>query len=111
LDRKRCPCDFHFPEYLTKRGVGSKSIFHFGSGEHHLLGRANVVGPKRNEILAITASKSEHAAYVELIIRNPEIAKYYKRGHRRNQTGFAIWPRSSRSTMMVTIRHSIFHFS
>jgi SAM-dependent methyltransferase len=78
LDRKRCPCDFHFPEYLTKRGVGSKSIFHFGSGEHYLLGRANVVGPKRNEILAITASKGEHAAYVELIIRKPEIAKYYK---------------------------------
>jgi len=78
LDRERCPCDFHFLEYLAKRGAGSKSIFHFGSGEHHLLGRANVVAPKRNEILAITASKSEHAAYVELIIRNPEIAKYYK---------------------------------
>ena len=78
LNRERCPCDFHFLEYLTKRRAGSKSIFHFGSGEHHLLGRANVVAPKRNEILAITASKSEHAAYVDLIIRNPEIAKYYK---------------------------------
>ncbi|MEY2575509.1 MAG: hypothetical protein QOF80_996 [Verrucomicrobiota bacterium] len=78
LDRERCPCDIHFIEYLTKSGAASKSIFHFGSGEHHLLGRANVVAPKRNEILAITASKSEHAAYVELIIRNPEIAKYYK---------------------------------
>jgi SAM-dependent methyltransferase len=78
LDRERCPCDFHFLEYLTKRGADSKSIFHFGSGEHHLLGRANLVAPKRNEILAITASKSEHAAYVDLIIRNPEIAKYYK---------------------------------
>jgi hypothetical protein len=57
LDRERCPCDFHFVEYLAERGAGSKSIFHFGSGEHH---------------------QSEHAAYVELIIRNPEIAKYYK---------------------------------
>jgi (2Fe-2S) ferredoxin len=78
LDRERCPCDFHFLEYLARRGDGSKSIFHFGSGEHHLLGRGNVAAPKRNEILAITASKTEHAAYVDLIIRNPEIAKYYK---------------------------------
>jgi SAM-dependent methyltransferase len=78
LDRERCPCDIHFIEYLTKSGAASKSIFHFGSGEHHLLGRANVVAPKRNEILAITASKSEHAAYVDLIIGNPEIANYYK---------------------------------
>jgi (2Fe-2S) ferredoxin len=78
LDRERCPCDIHFLEYLTRRGAGGKSIFHFGSGEHHLLGRGNVVAPKRNDILAITASKSEHTAYVDLIIRHPEIAKDYK---------------------------------
>ena len=78
LDRERCPCDIHFIEYLAKTGAASKSIFHFGSGEHHILARANIGAPKRNEILAITASKSEHAAYVDLIIGNPEIANYYK---------------------------------
>ena len=78
LDRERCPCDFHFLEYLIARGASGKSIFHFGTGEHHLLGRGNAVAPKRSEILAITASKSEHAAYVEMIIHHPRIARNYK---------------------------------
>ena len=78
LDREWCPCDFHFLEYLIASGSGGKSIFHFGSGEHHLLGRGNAVASKRNEILAITASKSEHAAYVDMIIHHPRIAQGYK---------------------------------
>jgi SAM-dependent methyltransferase len=78
LDRDRCPCDLDFLEYLTRCGAHGKSIFHFGSGEHHILGRGNVATAGHNHILAITASRNEHSTYVDLIIRHPEIAQWYK---------------------------------
>ncbi len=73
-----CPCDVHFLDYLRERGIGGKSIFHFGSGAHHVLGTENLTLKRPNEILAITASRPEHAAYAGLIVRRPEIARHYK---------------------------------
>jgi hypothetical protein len=73
-----CPCDVHFAEYLQANEVKDKIIFHFGTGEHHLLGKTNFEAGGPNEILAITASQKEYDRYVELIINNPLAAKTYK---------------------------------
>ncbi|HEY7214696.1 MAG TPA: hypothetical protein VIC28_08700 [Thermoanaerobaculia bacterium] len=75
-----CPCDVHFVQYLAERKIRGKAIFHFGTGEHHLVGFNNARRRphNRNEVLAVTASPEEHAAYVERVIRNAELAKQYK---------------------------------
>ena len=73
-----CPCDLHFIDYLNEAGVRDKVIFHFGSGEHHILGKTNLEAAVPNEILAITASRREHQTYIDFIIDNPLAAKTYK---------------------------------
>jgi len=75
-----CPCDLHFAEYLEERGIRGRTIFHFGTGEHHLLALRNAArAPEdRNEILAVTASLKEHAEYARLIIEDAELAISYK---------------------------------
>lgn len=78
LDVRECPCDMHFLEYLRRNEIEDKMIFHFGTGEHHILGRENVETNKPNEILAITASRQEYESYIEFVINHPAAAKYYK---------------------------------
>jgi hypothetical protein len=80
LDERRCPCDVHFVEYLAEHGISGKSIFHFGTGEHHLLGVSNAARPpeERNEILGVTASIQEYQAYMQLVSGSAETAKWYK---------------------------------
>jgi len=73
-----CPCDVHFLEYVRAHEVRDKVIFHFGTGEHHILGRSNLERDGPNEIFAITASRQEYERYIELVIDNPVAAKYYK---------------------------------
>ena len=73
-----CPCDVHFCAYLKQRNVRRKSIFHFGTGGHHLVGRENRDAGLENEILAITASPAEHARYVSGVIREPSLGRHYK---------------------------------
>ena len=73
-----CPCDIHFVEYLRAQGIKDKVIFHFGTGEHHLLGKMNLEASVPNEILAITASREEYDSYIKFIIDNPLAAKTYK---------------------------------
>ena len=72
------PCDLHFAQYLELKGYERKMIFHFGTGEHHLVGKRNHERGNPNEIIAVTASREEHQAYVEFIIDNPRAANYYK---------------------------------
>jgi hypothetical protein len=78
--RATCPCDRHFADYLRERRIGGKTLFHFGSGEHHLLGIDNLrkTRARRNEILAVTASRGEYRAYVDLICDYAELALHYK---------------------------------
>jgi hypothetical protein len=76
LNEERCPCGIHLVEYVRQRRIHGQTIFHFGSGEHHILGVKNREFDRPNEILAITASKPEHDAYVELIINEPAIAQH-----------------------------------
>jgi SAM-dependent methyltransferase len=78
LQLESCPCDLHFVEYLEKRGVEGKSIFHFGTGEHHLVGMRNHERGNPNEVFAITASRQEYRVYIDFIIDNPQAANYYK---------------------------------
>lgn len=73
-----CPCDVHFAEYLKQRDIRGKSIFHFGTGGHHLVGVRNSQDGLENDVLGITASPAEHARYVKLLIKNPSLAVYYK---------------------------------
>lgn len=72
-----CPCDAHFVEWLAETGVTGASIFHFGTGEHHLVGIDNAEAERGNAVLAITASPKEIQAYVDLVIARPEVARGY----------------------------------
>jgi hypothetical protein len=73
-----CPCDIHFVEYLRANQVRDKVIFHFGTGEHHILGKTNLEAGVPNEILAMTASPEEYEKYIEFVIDNPLAAGGYK---------------------------------
>ena len=73
-----CPCDIQFCEYLQQAGIRGQSIFHFGTGSHHLIGLENQKYDRPNQILGITASAPEHQAYVQLVLKNATLAKYYK---------------------------------
>ena len=70
--------DPDFVGYLTSMNIKGKLIFHFGSGEHHLVGRDNHERGNPNEILAITASREEYGAYIDFVINNPVAANNYK---------------------------------
>ncbi|WP_052754446.1 hypothetical protein [Calothrix sp. 336/3] len=73
-----CPCDVHFNEYIQQNNIHGKSIFHFGTGEHHIIGLENQKLEQKNEILAITASAPEHKSYVDFVIEDESLGKYYK---------------------------------
>ena len=38
LDEAQCPCDVHFVEYLEGKKAKDAAIFHFGTGNHHIVG-------------------------------------------------------------------------
>ena len=73
-----CPCDLDFVNYLRTRQISKRAIFHFGSGAHHLLGKANLEAGAPNQIFAVTASPEEHKRYVDFLIANPAAACNYK---------------------------------
>lgn len=70
-----CPCDVHFNEWAAKQKLRNKTIYHFGSGDHHVVGVEQ--GKRKNRTFGITASKGEYDAYVDLVTGNPRIAKNY----------------------------------
>lgn len=78
LQLEYAPCDLHFVEYLEARKIAGKSIFHFGTGEHHLVGRSNYERGNPNEVFGITASKEEHDAYIDFIIGAPAASNFYR---------------------------------
>lgn len=73
-----CSCDVDFCAYVRESQLHDKVIFHFGTGEHHILGRENVALQKPNYIFAVTASQPEYTAYIDFIIEDPHAANYYK---------------------------------
>jgi hypothetical protein len=78
LDEAQCPCDLHFLDYLEKRKVRDAAIFHFGTGNHHIVGLKTAASGANNAVLGITASPQEYDAYVELLIKNPRLGHTYK---------------------------------
>ncbi len=73
-----CPCDIELIEYLQKYNIQDRTVFHFGTGAHHILGLENQKLAKPNEIIGITASIPEHEAYVQMCRKNRHLAKFYK---------------------------------
>jgi len=78
LDEKQCPCDVHFLEYLEREKITGASIFHFGTGGHHVVGIRTAQNGTGNAVLGITASPQEYNDYVKLVIERPEIGRTYK---------------------------------
>jgi hypothetical protein len=76
LDEAQCPCDIHFVQYLEEREVEGAAVFHFGTGNHHIVGLK--AAESGNAVLGITASPQEYDDYVELLIRNPRLGHAYK---------------------------------
>jgi hypothetical protein len=78
LDEAQCPCDVHFLEYLAEKQAKGAAIFHFGTGNHHVVGLKAAENGANNAVLGITASPQEYDDYVELLIRNPRLGHTYK---------------------------------
>lgn len=78
LDEKQCPCDIHFVDYMEERNIRGKTIFHFGTGNHHIIGLKNAHQGRDNAILGITASPDEYDAYIKLLIANARLGFTYK---------------------------------
>jgi len=78
LDEAQCPCDLHFVHYLEEKGVKGATIFHFGTGNHHIVGLRTAENGSNNAVLGITASPQEYDDYVELLIKKPRLGHTYK---------------------------------
>lgn len=78
LDEAMCPCDVHFLRWLEQEGHKSRTIFHFGTGGHHVIGIRAFESGSGHAVLGITASQQEHEAYEKLIIERPELGRSYK---------------------------------
>lgn len=77
LHVEQCPCDVHFIEWLRERGIEGATIYHFGSGGHHLVGVECAKDGRHNVVMSITAAPQEYDDYVKLLIEKPEVSKSY----------------------------------
>ncbi|MDP2357588.1 MAG: hypothetical protein Q8M31_16215 [Beijerinckiaceae bacterium] len=73
-----CPCDIHFCDWLEKEELKNKTIFHFGTGGHHIVGIRTAENGSGNCVLGITAAPQEYETFIKLAIERPEIEKTYK---------------------------------
>ena len=73
-----CPCDMHFLEWLEEKKIKDQSIFHFGTGSHHIVGLKTAEDGSNNAVLGITASPAEYDAYVMMLIEKPRLGFTYK---------------------------------
>jgi hypothetical protein len=77
LDEKQCPCDVHFNEWIEERKLTGKTIYHFGTGRHHVVGIRQATNGSGNVVFGITASPEEYDAYIALVTEQPQLAKSY----------------------------------
>jgi hypothetical protein len=75
---EQCPCDVHFCDWLEKEKIRDASIFHFGTGSHHIVGIRTAENGSNNCVLGITASPGEYDSFVKLAIDRPDVEKTYK---------------------------------
>ena len=78
LDEVQCPCDIHFVDYLQETKAKDAAIFHFGTGNHHIVGLKLAANGSNCAVLGITASPQEYDDYVDLLIKNPRLGHTYK---------------------------------
>lgn len=78
LDVKQCPCDVHFTEWLKSAGIRNATIFHFGTGDHHHVGKTEALRGAGNAVLGVTATEPEYDSYTRLVVSNPMVGKLYK---------------------------------
>ena len=72
-----CPCDVQFNEWIGTRNIVNQTIYHFGTGNHHVVGFTQTQNGSGNRVFAITASPQEYATYIEEVSKNPAVAKNY----------------------------------
>lgn len=72
-----CPCDVHFNDWVAHKKLKNKLIYHFGTGTHHVIGIKQATNKSGNTVFAITASKEEYEAYVELSTTKAQVSKNY----------------------------------
>jgi hypothetical protein len=77
LDEAQCPCDVHFNQWVEQNGVTGKTIYHFGTGTHHVVGIVQATNGSDNVVFGITASKEEYDTYIKLVSEQPRVAKAY----------------------------------
>jgi hypothetical protein len=75
LHEDLCPCDVHFNRWAATQKLRDKTIYHFGTGAHHIIGIEQAA--RNNKVLAITASKEEYEAYLTLVTQNSAVARNY----------------------------------
>ena len=72
-----CPCDLHLTDYIAERALTDRTIYHFGTGDHHHVGISQAESGNRNSVIGITASTGEYESYVQLVIKRPELSRWY----------------------------------
>jgi hypothetical protein len=78
LQLEQCPCDVHFCDWLEREQINNASIFHFGTGSHHVVGVRTAENGSNNCVLGITASPGEYDAFIKLAIDRPDVERSYK---------------------------------
>ncbi len=73
-----CPCDVQFVDWLEVKRIQNASIFHFGTGSHHIVGVKMAENGGGNCVLGITAAPKEYDTFVQLAIDRPDVEKSYK---------------------------------
>jgi hypothetical protein len=77
LDEAQCPCDIHFNDWIDEQRLTGKTIYHFGTGKHHVIGIRQATNGSGNVVFGITASPEEYDAYIKLATEQPQVAKSY----------------------------------
>ena len=75
LDEAQCPCDVQFNEWIDEQKLTGKTIYHFGTGTHHVIGLHQARAG--NLVFAITASIEECESYIKLATETPTVSKSY----------------------------------
>jgi hypothetical protein len=77
LDEAQCPCDIHFNDWIDAEKLTGKTIYHFGTGKHHVVGLRQATNGSGNVVFGITASPEEYDAYIKLATEQPQVTKSY----------------------------------
>lgn len=70
--------DAVFISWLGEKKIEGKLIFHWESGQNHIVGRDNYERGNLNEIISVVGSRGEHDSYIDFISECPGAATHYK---------------------------------